>query len=178
MSNTRGSSSALAAGWPSWGGNKGQGRTAFGPVIERVIAGEGDTNKRFIDLDTGRQFAAAGFFGPKAEPSPAATQEWLKQNGIDAVGDTGPEVDGLVGFGLVTVPVPGEEWDRLVPSGLDYSLTGTVPGTPATVSGKGKLPATFGLKTREGARGLLQILGVTNTPPSITIRYKLTQSRT
>ena len=31
----------------------------FRPVLERVIAGEGDANKRFIDFDSGKLFAAA-----------------------------------------------------------------------------------------------------------------------
>ena len=53
---------------------------SYGPVVERVIAGKGDENKRFIDLDTGKQFASADFFGPKAEPSPAETQKWLQTN--------------------------------------------------------------------------------------------------
>ncbi len=48
--------------------------TSFGPVIERMVPGKGDAKERFIDLDTGRQFASAEFFGPKAEPSPEETQ--------------------------------------------------------------------------------------------------------
>ena len=148
---------------------------SFGPVVERLVAGEGDANKRFIDLDTGRQFAAADYFGPKAEPGPDETQKWLRENGIDATGDTSPHVRGLVGFELVAAPVPSEEWKRLPPSRLDYYLTASTPGTPVAISGQGELPATFAVKTREGALGLLQILGFTNSPPSLAIRYKLVQ---
>ncbi len=150
--------------------------TSFGPVVERVVAGTGDANKRFIDLDTGRQFAAAEFFGPKAEPSPAETQQWWRDTGTDAMGDTSPHIRGLVGFEMVASPVPTEEWDRLPPSRLDYYLTMSAPGTPVTMSGKGDLPATYAVKTREGAQGLLQIVGIsTNNPPEVSIRYKLIQ---
>ena len=75
----------------------------------------------------------------------------------------------------MAAPVPSEEWERLPPSRLDYYLAASAPGTPVTISGQGELPATFAVKTREGALGLLQILGFTNSPPSLAIRYKLVQ---
>jgi serine/threonine protein kinase len=149
---------------------------SFGSVVERVIPGKGDANKRFIDLDTGRQFASAEFFGPKAEPSPEETQKWLKESGIDAVADTRTNYGGLVGFEMVASPVPGKEWDDLPPSRLDYYLTASAPGTPIIMSGRGELPATFAVRTREGARGLLQILGLTNDPPAVKVRYKLVEA--
>jgi len=146
---------------------------AFGPVVERVLAGAGDTNQRFIDLDKGRLFAAAEYFGPKAEPSPAETQQWLQETGIDAVADTRSHYGGLVGFKMVASPVPNEEWDRLPASRLDYYLAMSKPGTPVIMSGKGELPATYAVSTREG-KGLLQIVGMsTNQPPEVRIRYKL-----
>jgi hypothetical protein len=147
---------------------------AFGPVIERTIVGGGDANKRFIDFDAGKQFAAAQFFGPKDEPSPEETQKWWKQNGIDAMGDTSPATRGLVGFELVAVPVPPQEWD-MAPARLDYYLAAAKPGTPATMSAKGDLPATFVIQTREGGRGLLQITGFTDNPLGVKIHYKLVQ---
>ena len=149
----------------------------FGPVVERVIAGKGDANKRFIDLDKGRLFAAAEFFGPKAEPSPEETQKWLSETGIDAVADTRSLYGGLVGFNLVASPVPNEEWDRMPPSRVGYYFAMSAPGTPVTMTGKGGLPATFAVRTREGAQGLLQIVGInTNDPPEVRIRYRLVQA--
>lgn len=148
---------------------------AFGPVMTRSVSGEGDARRRFIDFETGRQFAASEFFGPKAEPSPEETQKWWKENGIDAMGDTSPAVSGLVGFDMIAVPVPLHEWD-MPPARLEYYLAAAKPGTPATMSAKGDLPATFVIQTREGGRGLLQISGfsgfITNTR-SVMIRYKL-----
>ncbi|HOX57376.1 MAG TPA: serine/threonine-protein kinase [Candidatus Paceibacterota bacterium] len=153
------------------------GATSFGPVIERVVVGAGDKNRRFIDLDEGRLFAAAEYFGPKAEPSPAETEKWLRETGIDAVADTRAAYGGLVGFNMVAAPVPNEEWERLPPSGLDYYFAMTTLGTPVTMSGKGRLPATYAVKTREGGRGLLQIVWLsTNDPPTVKIRYKLVES--
>ncbi len=147
----------------------------FGPVIERMVSGEGDARRRFIDFETGRQFAASEFFGPKAEPSPEETQKWWKENGIDAMGDTSPAVSGLVGFDMIAVPVPLHEWD-MPPARLDYYLAAAKPGTPATMSAKGDLPATYVIQTREGGCGLLQITGFSGAVPgarSVMIRYKL-----
>ena len=77
---------------------------------------------------------------------------------------------------MVAAPVPNEEWDRLPPSRLNYYLTMSAPGTPVTMTGKGGLPTTYAVKTREGAQGLLQIVGIiTNDPPGLKVRYKLTQ---
>ena len=46
------------------------------------------------------------------------------------------------------------------------------PGTPASFIGRGDLSTTFLFKTREGARGVLQILQ-RNGHDSVKIRYKL-----
>jgi len=146
---------------------------SYGPVVEKVIAGKGDENKRFIDLDTGKQFAAAEFFGPKAEPSPEETRQWWKNNGIDAMGDTSSTSRGLVGFDMVAVPVAEAEWTVAAPERLQYWLTVTRPGTPATMSAAGKLPTTYVFQTREGGRGLLQIAGFTDNLGGVKIRYKL-----
>lgn len=150
-------------------------QVTFGPVITRSVSGEGDARRRFIDFETGRQFAASEFFGPKAEPSPEETQKWWRENSIDAMADTSPAVSGLVGLDMIAVPVPLHEWD-MPPARLEYHLAPAKPGTPATMSAKGDLPATFVIQTREGGRGLLQITGFSGAAPgarSVMIRYKL-----
>jgi hypothetical protein len=147
--------------------------TSFGPVVEKVIAGEGDENKRFIDLDTGKQIAAAEYFGPKAEPSPEQTRKWWADYGIDVMGDTSSASRGLVGLDMVAVPVAEGEWTGASSDRLKYWLTGTRPGTPAAMSAAGRLPATYVFQTREGGRGLLQITEFTDNPPGLKLRYKL-----
>jgi len=150
-------------------------KATFGPVIECTVSGEGDAHQRFIDFDTGKLFAAAEFFGTKAEPSPEETQKWWRKTGIDAVGDTSAAVRGLIGFDMVATPVPSEEWERATPARLDYYFALAKPGTPATISGRGELPATFAFKTREGGQGLLQLTGFSENPRGVKIRYKLVQ---
>jgi predicted Ser/Thr protein kinase len=149
---------------------------SYSPAFETVVSGEGDANNRYIDFDTGRRFSAAELIDVKSEPSPEQTRELLKTNGIDAMGDTGPTVRGLIGFDMAAVPIPSEEWDHLPASNLDKHLALAAPGTPVTMSGKGDLPATFAIKTRKGATGLLQIMIFTANPPGVRIRYKLAQS--
>ena len=150
---------------------------AFGPVVEKVISGEGDANKRFIDFDSGKQFAAAEFFGPKDEPSPEETQQLWRKTGIDVMGDTSPEIRGLVGFEMAAVPLPAKEWDQTNPQTLNSSYLAVAKlGTPAIMSGRGELPVTFAFKTRQGGRGLLQITGFTDNPRGVKLRYKLARN--
>ncbi|HEY9174978.1 MAG TPA: carboxypeptidase regulatory-like domain-containing protein, partial [Verrucomicrobiae bacterium] len=156
----------------------GLAAATFGPVIERVLAGASDASQRFIDFDTGKQFAASEFFGPKDEPSPEETQAWWKQTGIDAMGDCRADLRGLVGFEMVAVRVAQEEWERATPARLDYFLGLTKPGTPATMDGGRESFATFAIKTREGGRGLLQIIRCQESPPSVSIRFKLAATAT
>jgi hypothetical protein len=80
----------------------------------------------------------------------------------------------LVGFDLIAVPVASNEWD-MAPARLDYYLAAAKAGTPVTMSAKGDLSATYVIRTREGGRGLLQIVGVTDNPRGVKIRYKLAQ---
>ncbi|MCW5555760.1 MAG: serine/threonine protein kinase [Verrucomicrobiae bacterium] len=145
----------------------------FGPIIERVVSGGGDTRQRFIDFDTGDQFAASDIFDA-AEPSPEETQRWVKQKGIDAAGDASPAISGLVGFDMVAVPVPRNEWD-MTSARLDYYLATAKPSTPAIMFPKGDMSASYVIQTREGGRGLLQIVGFTQDPNSVSmiIRYKM-----
>ncbi|HLP77702.1 MAG TPA: hypothetical protein VK327_12380, partial [Candidatus Paceibacterota bacterium] len=148
----------------------------FSPVIERTISGKGDAEKRFIDFDSGKLFAAAEFFGPKDEPSPEETLRWRQSTGIDAVGDTSKEVRGLVGFEMAAVPAPSTVWDETNPQALDFYLEMAKPGTPVVMSGRGELPVTFVIRTHEGSRGVVQITGFAENPPGVKIRYKLMQS--
>lgn len=149
---------------------------SFGPVIERTLAGRGDTNNRFIDFESGKLFAASNFFGPKDEPSPEETQRVWRTTGIDAAGDSSPAVHGLVGFEMVAVPVPNTVWEETNPKMLDSYFAVSTPGTPALMSGRGELPVTFVIKTRDSNRGIVQILGFTPDTSAVKIRYKLAQS--
>ena len=142
---------------------------------EVTLAGAGDDQLRFMDLDRGLTFAASDFFAPGAEPSPEETRAWWHEEGIDLVADTSESTGGaLVGFDFIAVPVSNKKWEMRTEE-LDPFLEVAVPGTPATMRAEAEMPCTYVFRTREGAGGVLQITAVSMDvqPPSISFRYKL-----
>ncbi len=84
-----------------------------------------------------------------------------------------PLLRGLISRELVAKPVPATKWD-IEPSVLGERLASEKLG-PRTMRGTGGLPATFLFKTREGGMGILQIVGFTENPKGVKIRYKMLQ---
>jgi hypothetical protein len=148
---------------------------SFGPVIERVVRHNlpGPQPECMIDLDTGRLITP---------PTPRkADWDWVVANGIDAIGDAGADVRGLLATGgTVVVPVARDAWDRFSPFDVRQivvPLSSTRAGGVA-MSGAGELPAVFVFKTREDGMGVLQITRHTEASPGVKIRYKLVQDTT
>jgi hypothetical protein len=149
----------------------------FGPVREVTLAGEGDEQQRFFDLDRQQSFASTNFFALGSEPGPAESAAVLQKYGIDLVADTAMAMGALIGFNMVSIPVHTQEWD-MPPARFAYFLNAASTPTPAFIMpANPKSPATFVFRTAEGAEGLLQIAGVKPDadPPTISLRYKLTQ---
>ena len=98
-------------------------------------------------------------------------EDWMKSTGVDALGMLGPESRGLGGFDMVAVAVGKDRWDISIAE-LRAALAPGKAGM-AQLAGKGELPATYLFKTREGAIGVLQIVGFAENPKAVKIRYKL-----
>jgi tRNA A-37 threonylcarbamoyl transferase component Bud32 len=150
---------------------------AFGPVMERVVNDEGATNS-LLDLDTGRFVTIQPATGPLSLDQ-TRNQEAVAfaRVGADVAGLSPKvsEVSGLMGFDLVASPTLADSWDTASVRWVKDALASFSSGSITPMSAKGKLPATFVFKTREGATGLLQILGFTDRPSGVRIRYKLAQ---
>jgi multidrug efflux pump subunit AcrA (membrane-fusion protein)/predicted Ser/Thr protein kinase len=158
---------------PAASTGKGGGASwTFSAVIERQV---GDDNPgqgpSFLDFDVGNLFSPPPALQPSKDPK--ALEKWMVQEGVDALGETAPDIRGLVGFDMIVIPVLNVDWDTLKPSAVAEQLQHGKLGTPAVMSGKGELPATYLLETREGGQGIMQILGFTDQPRGIRIRYKL-----
>ena len=148
----------------------------FGPVIERTVNHSGDNC--LIDLDTGRLFA--GDLPPEVvQQGSKAAVEWAAEQGIDAGGGMQPEIMGLIGFDLIAFPAPNEHWHTKTAASLladrENAFKASNPGNPVFLSAKGAVPATWILQTREGGLGILQILGFTDQPKGVKIRYKMVE---
>jgi beta-lactamase regulating signal transducer with metallopeptidase domain len=145
----------------------GEGAT-LGPEIEVIVRHAGENC--MIDFDTGKLFTPPDFNGTEDAFA------WMAKNGIDAGGGNQEEVRGLIGMDLVLNPEANGVWDDAETNGAlnhDAFKYGT-PGNPVYLSAKGELPATWTFKTREGGRGIVQILGFEDEEPrGVKIRYRM-----
>jgi len=148
---------------------------AFGPVIELDVPDLG-----LLDLDRGEMMRPpAHLDGADGE----AMVEWTRETGADLAAATEP-MDGwrgLVGYDMATGPVStAETWDQVTANHV-AELTGRLrEATPAWMPRRtGSLPVVAGsayaFKTREGGMGILQIVGFTEDPKGVRIRYKMVQ---
>ena len=145
--------------------------TSFGPVIERVMRNNTESDTCLIDLDRNKVFA-------DSSPDDAGL-EWGRQKGIDAIAMTQkPEgIRGLIGLEIRMVPVPPDYWDSITPAALAKQLSSVPPLREAIMRGENTLPTTFLFITREGGMGILQITGFTDDPRAVRFRYKMVEAK-
>jgi len=150
---------------------------AFGPVVERTV-GNIATHEtpELINLDTGELFYQSKVLGETAQLDAAQIAKKFRECGVDATGTLDPNTRGLAGWEMVALPVAASAWDHLKPMELCEALKDCQPGSPVVMQGTGALPATYLFRTREGGRGILQIIGFTDNPGGVKIRYKLVQN--
>ena len=115
--------------------------------------------------------------------------EWIRNTGVDLVVDSLPDQRGLFGLEMITVPARQDSWKDLKASELlnepklnvSYRIAeGLGPKTQKDweqvhrrFEFGGQEPKTFLFKTREGTKGVLQIIGfVGKYKRDVKIRYK------
>ena len=129
-------------------------RMVLGPVIERVVNHTGDNC--LINFDTG---TLVNLPKEACEGGSKTAIEWARKNGIDAGGGTQPEVQGLIGFDIIALPVDKKVWSLSGDAGLMADKRNvfavSTPGNPVYLSAKGGVPATYKFQTREGGLGVL-----------------------
>ncbi|MEI7732114.1 MAG: hypothetical protein WCO56_21245 [Verrucomicrobiota bacterium] len=152
-------------------GNQG---TAFGPVIERVVQ-----NEEAIDFDSGKQLQTPEFKLKKANDGMFAGMPegvailvaWMEQQGMDARFDA----SSLTAFGMKVKALTNTDSDRMSPAqwaeavrSIDSMARPHVLLEPGT-----NQPATYAFQTREGGKGILQVIAFTDN--GVKLRYKLVQ---
>jgi hypothetical protein len=145
----------------------------YGKVIERTVNDNGH-GEYLIDLDSGALFERPD---DRRFASERDFQAWARSQGIDAMGQVSSGYKGLYGFDMIVVPSDAASWDQR-PGGVLESLAVGDPGTPAIMDARVGLPATYFIQTREGARGVLQIVGIAEDddqpgPDQVKVRYRL-----
>jgi tRNA A-37 threonylcarbamoyl transferase component Bud32 len=148
----------------------------FQQVVHRTIydADDGRTNLSMIDLDSGKVFSESTL-GPEsaAQPFVAAFEAGLKamrREGVDLWGDTSGKT--FNGFEMVVVPAE-QPFDAVSAEHImaDKRLAGrAAKQVNMTVQ---DVPATYLFKTREGGRGVLEVIRFSTNLENMDFRYKL-----
>ena len=150
------------------------GKATLGPVVELTVNDYNVRKDMFVDLDSGRLFTPPADLG---NIQTEAGARWIRENGIDARGNTSPSLHGLEGFDMAILPFASERWDGVTAQNIpaEELLSKAQPSTIDRMTGKGDLPVTYLFRTREGGMGILQIVGFAEDPKGVKIRYRLVQ---
>ncbi|MCB1211210.1 MAG: hypothetical protein KDK97_17935, partial [Verrucomicrobiales bacterium] len=168
----------------------------FSPVIERVVTHPSDgTADYFLDLDSGEFLAAPDDvfsllsnrfdkvtkLGQTDEP----IKNWAQASGGDlSLAFTSPDVTLALYGGVIVFPTlsfdeaDASEVLRIADDASQQRKRDNEAMPPLTMFHRHDLDrdGAFVFRTRQGGVGLLQIVGFTENPRSVKIRYKLVQN--
>ena len=172
---------------------------SFGPVIERAVYQTTTGRDCFLDLETRRLlqpppevmlFFAATNWQKLYMDEPEATdpmRSWVRTSGADLVYGA-PAFNHESGLILLDGEMIGTQdyWEmeaaRVAKLLQESEATSQarVPGTPSVVGAAlsaraDQLPHSYAFRTRDAAMGVLQVVGFTDNPHRVKIRYKLVQ---
>ncbi len=148
------------------------GKLTFGPVIERVVGDEPKVPDCTIDLDSGVLYT----FPVDLKFDDESVLAWCRKNGVDAIGEVGGTRGGLGPVDAAVISATTEMW--AASSAEIRKQIASEPAAPFDTSymmrtAKDEVPATWLFRTREGGMGILQIVGFTEDPKGVKIRYKM-----
>jgi len=181
---------------------KNSSARGFGPVMEMFLADDDSGRDCFIDFDSGRTFSPppqvaqmlaahrTWFARLGSPPGYMEVNAWIRDNGIDAVAD----VQGYGGgrglfyfdFTFTERLLGSRSWESLTVADIMNRVRGdegraAVAAGPSqrfsdgyVIQGEGAGHA-YVFRTREDGTGILQIAGLSQHPPGVSIRYKMVQ---
>ncbi|MFA6287192.1 MAG: DUF4019 domain-containing protein [Opitutaceae bacterium] len=160
----------------------------FDPVVEHTWTPSGSRFTGLLDLDTGHEFALAQLYvnqGPSMELVDVGTRQvvgkinlednklgWLAEHKIDLLGTREKMSGVLVGIGLTVVPVSPADWSYLSAEDISNAAGLAIPSAPPPAETTLDGANTWLFLTREGSRGILQIVERTENPRALRFRYK------
>ncbi len=139
------------------------------------------TETRVLDLDDGRVLSLPASLHPNGMNNPRPLLNWMAKEGADLlVTDAGPDLHLHLDDGLL-VPLPDKTgFDDAAAVEIERSLEkrgvlGAAQNLSVPKAQTGARSA-LGFRTREGGLGVLQILGTTERPTGVKLRYRLLRS--
>jgi predicted Ser/Thr protein kinase len=162
----------------------------FGPTHEVVLPQRPRIGKDlvFLNLVTQRWMTNSA-----SEPGSREFHEWVRQNGGDISGgtDVREERDRLVQanptaagaeppplafcYNTVVLPAETNAWNSATPTAVKFrwELATQEPEKETMIGELAGKPDTYYLRTHDNGYGLLQIIGFSDNPRGVRIRYKL-----
>ena len=150
----------------------------FSPVRERILPFKPQPEAVFgwLDLDSGTVITNS-----MLDWQSRSSYDWIRSSGSDVVTtESAKHFPTLLGIDMILAPAPTNGWDIVTPADVihDWPLLQEEPQQKKVFSAIPGQTDTFIFETREGGKGVLQILGFADNPNGVKIRYKLVQSTT
>jgi predicted Ser/Thr protein kinase len=154
----------------------------FSQVQERILPFKTlpDVVFGWLDLDTGTVWTNSTL-----DWQTRAGHDWIQIHGLDVV--TSPSAiqlpkhfPTLLGIDMTIAPTPTNGWDVVTAADVMQNWA-FLQDEPRQMQFFGAPPGqsdTFFFQTREGGKGILQILGFADNPPGVKVRYRLVQATT
>jgi serine/threonine protein kinase len=148
----------------------------FSPVQERILFFNSQPNALFgwLDLDSGMVLTNS-----MLDWQSRSSYDWIHNHDLDVVTtQSAKHIPTLLGFDMIVASAPTNGWDMVTPADVihDWPLLQEEPQQKKVLSAIPGQTDTFIFQTREGGKGILQILGFAENPPGVKIRYKLVQA--
>lgn len=146
------------------------GQAVFGPVVETVLKKPHRRAAELLDLDTGQRATSENFGENDRE-----THAWIREHQLDLLGVVEKGQIAVLCQDMVVGPAPGNSFDLLTARQVrtNWHLAQGEPNKITAISPVTGKTDTWFFRTREGGNGILQILGQTDAPSGVKIRYKL-----
>jgi hypothetical protein len=151
---------------------------AFGPAVEQTVE-----DRQFVDLDSGRALEKTQDGpGPDMGPIHRRAKE-ISADVLFFLGGAkaypfqmppGTVVRGGLVCEMAIAPLQSEAWSELSAGKLTEMAPTLGPPTGSDRPLR-EPPETMAIRTREGGTGILQIVGFTEDPKGVKIRYKMVQ---
>jgi len=145
---------------------------SFGPAMETVLPAISGRRAELLDLDTGRRVTSTTFGENDRE-----THAWIRDHHLDLVGVVERGQIAVLCCDMAVLPVATNLWSDAGATDMatNHALAQMEPNKITAISPAVDQTDTYFFRTREGGLGILQILGQTDNPPGVKIRYKLVQ---
>lgn len=151
------------------------GPATFERVVETILKSPESRVAELLDLDTGQRATSTRFGENDRE-----THAWIREHQLDVLGIVEKGQIAVLCNDMVVVPALETSFDLITAGQIrtNWNLAQGEPNKITAVSPATDKTDTWFFRTREDGYGLLQILGESNDPRGVRIRYKLVRNST